>query len=181
MGPAPERSVPAPVLPPVRSLLLLLLLVGCAAPQSQRSGDRVSGRVILAGSDQPLAGVRVVLLPVTPRDGADPEESPGQLSTLVTSNEAGAFAFDALEGLRESPLLRGWTYELRAEAEGFAVASQRLDFDGGATFAELQLDLILDDAFEGQQIQELSDDSIQNPTGTLIDEVLRQQGRLPRE
>jgi hypothetical protein len=161
-------------------LLLLILLSACAAPQPGRSGDRISGVLVLAGTEQPLGGVRVVLLPVAAGEGGDPEDRPGELSTSAQSNAAGGFVFGGLDGVRTAPLLRGWTYELRAEAEGFAVARRELRYEGGDAALRLELELIADDALEGQQILELGDDSIQNPAGTLIDEVLRKQGRLPR-
>lgn len=158
-------------------VLFVLLLAGCAAGQPAAS-DRISGVVVLEQSEQALGGVRVVLVPQGGE--AASEVSPGDYASETLTTEAGAFAFDALDGIEAGPLVRDWRYELRAEAAGFQTGRVEFDFEGGAVELRVVLALESDDSMQGQQIRELSDESIQNPEGTLIDEVLRQQGRLPR-
>jgi hypothetical protein len=165
-------------------LLMLILIAGCAGHQPAQSSDRIGGIVTLSGTDQPLAGVRVVLVPTEGDEGDEGdagENKLGDYASEATTNEYGAFAFDTLDGVVDGPLVRGWTYRLRTEAQGLHGGEVTFEFEGGPQDWQVQMQLDADDSMAGQQFQELSSESINSPSGTLIREVLRQQGRLPRE
>ncbi len=155
-------------------LLVLVLMMGCAAGQPAGVGS-LAGTVFVTGTDQPLEGVRVTLTET--RNGGDDLES---WSSVSQSNGAGGFVFPAADDPDPPKLRRGEQYLVEAFADGFYRGEAWIRFERGMDPVRLELDVIADDDLEGVQVQELSDDSIKNPEGTLIEEVLRQQGRLPR-
>lgn len=175
------------------SLCLPLLLPACAAPVG-RATDRIAGELVLAGTEQPIAGARLSLRAIEPLSkNADPgpraltastetapaAPGPTALTASTETTPAGAFAITELAAAEPSPLLRGWAYELRADASGFYSAFARVEFTGGELWQRLEIELIDDEAMQGEQIIELPADAVDNPRGTLIDEVLRRQGRRP--
>ncbi len=160
----------------MRLLPLLLLLTACAAPIG-RTSDRIVGDLVVAGTEQVLAGARLTLTPVEPVSAAADEAGEG-LGAVALTTEAGAFLITELTAPQQVfPLLRGWAYELRADASGFYSGFVRVEFTGGELVQRLELELIDDEPMQGEQINELPADAVDNPKGTLIDEVLRRQGR----
>jgi hypothetical protein len=164
-----------------RALVLSLLLAGCATAGQGRTSDRIVGTLFLSGTEQPIGGARIVLVPTDPFDRrADNDEDPSLLGVEATTNDVGGFALDNLTGgERQRTLLRGWEYEIRAEAAGFYTEVATVRYERGELALALQIDLIDDDEMKGENLLEMSSEAVDNPKGTLIREVLRRQGRLP--
>jgi len=164
-----------------RLLLVLsaLLLTACSGSPRGRSADHVIGVLVLSGTEQPIVGGEINLVPVEPVAGsADDAEDPDALAVRVPTEELGAFLVTTLEGGR--PLLRGWLYDLHATAPGFYSTTERLHFEGGQLALTVEIEVIDDTAMEGAHfVGEQPPDRLKDVDGTLIDEVLRRQGRLP--
>ncbi len=161
-------------------LLLLLLLSACAATPGGRAADRVTGRLLLAGTEQAIAGARIVLLPLQPHGSRSDESQLAGLGAVATTNREGGFALAELDGEGQRiPLLRGWTYEVRAEAGGFHSESATVEYGRGELSLILAIEPIDDDEMTGEVLLDTSSEAVDNPRGTLIREVLRRQGRLP--
>jgi len=159
-----------------------LLLAGCATLPRAAQTDRVVGVLVLAGTEQVIAGARVTLTPTSPLERAArvdvPEHEPLRLSTIATTGELGEFVIESLaspDGAR--PLLRGWSYELRADVDGFYPASQELDLHKGEVVAVLEIEVVDEGAMGGQHLNDLSPDAVHVEKGGLIEEVLRRIGR----
>ena len=69
--------------------LLLALSVGQATPAAE-TGGRIAGRVTVDGTNAPLAGVRVMLLPTAPRMGMM------RMPPQATTDQDGRYACDVL-------------------------------------------------------------------------------------
>jgi hypothetical protein len=164
-------------------LILLLLLAGCATvPRGASTPDRIIGVLVLAGTEQPITGVRITLTPSEPLASErrpDPiEVTPLRLSTIAQTGELGDFVITALNGPDgPRPLLRGWAYELRADADGFYSASQRIEVHRGDLVTLLEIEVVDEGAMSGQQLIDLSPDAVHVEKGGLIEEVLRRIGR----
>lgn len=168
---------PAPLL-----LVFLLLITGCATTQSGRATSRVVGALVLAGTEQPIVGARVTLTPLEPlHDARRPDETdvePARLSTIATTADLGAFVLTELNGpAGPMPLLRGWAYELRADADGFYSSVERIELSGSEVVMLLQIEVIDEEAMLGQQLTDLPADAVKVERGGLIKEVLRRLGR----
>ena len=165
------------------AVLLLLLLAGCATlPRGTSTPDRVIGVLVLAGTEQPIIGARVTLTPTGPTEGARGADEivlqPIALSTIAATGELGDFVIDALDGPDgPRPLLRGWTYELRADVDGFYPVSRSIEIHRGDRVEVLEIDVVDQGAMHGQQVNDLSPDAIHVEKGGLIEEVLRRVGR----
>lgn len=165
------------------SLLLLLLLAGCATlPRGSATPDRVIGVLVLAGTEQPITGARITLTPTAPLPDVARvdalELDPVRLSTIAATGDLGDFqivALNAPDGPR--PLLRGWSYELQADAEGFYPASRQVEVHRGDVIAVLEIEVVDEGAMSGQQLNDLSPDAVHVEKGGLIEEVLRRMGR----
>lgn len=162
-------------------LLLFALLVGCSTPPKGRANDHVIGVLVLTGTETPIVGAEVSLVPVEPvAANADPADEPEALATKVPTEELGAFLFSSLSTDAPRPLLRGWLYELHATAPGFYSTTERVQFDRGQLALTIEIDVIDDTAMEGAHfVGEQPPDRLKGVDGTLIDEVLRRQGRVP--
>ena len=88
---------------------LLLALSFGQAPPTADTGGRIAGRVTVEGTNTPLAGVQVLLLPGAPRMGmmGPPPRA--------TTDQAGRYAFD-----RVAP----GSYHIRFEKTGYASTAQ---------------------------------------------------------
>jgi len=163
------------------ALLFAVFLSGCAGLQADRSTDAIAGVLFLSGTEQPISGARIVLLPQRAVGGrADTEAAPQTLGIEATTNDVGGFVLTELSGgERARTLLRGWEYEIRAEAAGFYGEVAPVVYDRGELLLALEIDLIDDDEMQGENLLEMSSEAVDNPRGTLIREVLRRQGRLP--
>ena len=144
-----------------------------------RSTDRIAGDLILSGTEHAIAGARITLTPLEPI-ARDADAGSRGMTAVTSTTELGAFLLTELSSTQQvSPLLRGWAYELRADADGFYSATARVEFAGGELLQRLEIVLIDDELMQGEQIHELPVDAVDNPEGTLIEEVLRRQGREP--
>lgn len=163
-----------------RLLLVVLLLAGCSAGPRGRAADHVIGVLVLSGTDQPIIGAELSLVPIEPvgpnADAADDHQS---LAATTPSGELGAFIFTSLSSAEEPrPLLRNWLYELHAVAPGFYAVSERVHFGGGQLAITMEIDVIDDTDMQGAQfVGEQAPGRLEGVEGTLIDEVLRRQGR----
>lgn len=163
-------------------LVLLVSLAGCATAPRGRAADQVIGVLVLAGTEQPIVGAELTLVPIEAMGpNSDAEDRPEALQATTPTGELGGFVFTALAADETSrPLLRNWIYELQAAAPGFHSVSERVHFERGQLAITLEIDVIDDTAMEGTQfVGEQRPDRLQGVDGTLIDEVLRRQGRQP--
>jgi|GEM_PF-1789782 len=170
--------------PLLLAALVVVLLTGCAQNHG-RASDRILGIIVLQGTEQPIAGATLSLTPIAPmihRARPDPAADPHAITHEMRSGDLGAFAFDGLtapDGSRR-PLLRGWEYELRADAAGFFSTTERVDFEGGEEAVVLQIEIIDDELVHGDGglfIGEAPPGRVDDMKGTLIKEVLRRLGR----
>ena len=163
------------------AVLLLLLLAACATlPRGNATPDRVIGVLVLAGTEQPITGARVTLTPIEPvRARADiAVHDTVRLSTIASSGDLGDFVITELNSPDGGwPLLRGWSYELRADADGFYPAVQDVEVHRGDVVVVLEIEVVDEGAMGGQQVIDLSPDAVHVEKGGLIDEVLRRIGR----
>ena len=88
--------------------LLLALSIGQASPAAD-AGGRIAGRVTVEGTNTPLAGVRVVLLPTAPRMGMM------GMPPQATTDQDGRYAF---EGVAPG------SYHFQFEKTGYASTAQ---------------------------------------------------------
>ncbi len=163
-------------------LLVVLLLAGCATGPRGRAADHVIGVLVLSGTEQPIIGAELSLVPIEPLGpNADAAEDPEALTTTTPTGELGAFIFTSLSSTEAPrPLLRNWLYELHAVAPGFYSASERVHFAGGQLAVTMEIDVIDDTDMQGAQfVGEQPPGRLKDVEGTLIDEVLRRQGREP--
>ncbi len=163
-------------------LLLWALVLGCATGHRGRATDQIIGVLVLSGTDQPIIGAEISLVAVEPLGPrADPADAAGELRASLSTGALGSFLFTTL-GPPEAPqpLLRDWLYELSGTAPGFYSVNERVRFEGGQLALTIEIDVIDDTAMEGSQfVGEQRPDRLQDVDGTLIDEVLRRQGRQP--
>ena len=163
-------------------LLIAVFSSACASSPSGRASDHVVGVLVLTGTEQPIVGAQIVLVPVEPLGpNADADPGPEPPQARATTQELGAFVFTTLDaGAAPRPLLRGWLYELHATAPGFYSTTERVRFERGQLALTIEIDVIDDTDLEGTQfVGEQRPDRLQDVDGTLIDEVLRRQGRQP--
>jgi hypothetical protein len=163
-------------------LVVILLLAGCATGPRGRAADHVIGVLVLSGTEQPIIGAELSLVPIEPLGpNADVADDPESLVATTPTGELGAFIFTSLSSTEAPrPLLRNWLYELHAVAPGFYSASERLHFGGGQLAVTMEIDVIDDTDMQGAQfVGEQPPGRLKDVEGTLIDEVLRRQGRQP--
>jgi hypothetical protein len=120
--------------------------------------------------------------PLPHRGRVDPEDDPHNVIAEVHSGVAGAFRFSSLTGSDGAPrsLLRGWEYELRAEAPGFFGSVAIVDFAGGEEAVVLEIEVIDDELVHGDGglfVGEQPPGRLKDVEGTLVQEVLRRLGR----
>lgn len=114
-------------------LLFAVILAGCAGSPSGSASDRIEG--LITSTDGPMPQVRVSVY-ATGDDGRNWNGSD-------TSNASGRFVIDALtspDDYSSSLLMRGTSYELRAEVEGYYVVTQVIPFDKRLHQVEIELE-----------------------------------------
>jgi hypothetical protein len=163
----------------IAAVVSLVAVTGCASV--------LTGRVVIADSDPPAPPVAATILvePVSrlPMPGRRHLETmtPPSLRAELVCDEDGAFELRSLvdEAGVSTPLQRGWSYEVRAEALGYFSTAERVDLSGRSADVQLRIHPIEEVSMDGEVIEGDANKRHDGLEGGLLDEILRRQGRLP--